>query len=115
MEIRYSQSAEPIAILRNSIAVNRMKKDEADFISVLAFGKTAENIDKFFKKGDLIAIQGHIQTGKYDKDGTTIYTTEVIIDRFHFTGGKKEESAEPQKYDPVGVSEVVEDDSDLPF
>jgi single-strand DNA-binding protein len=87
-EIRYSQSG--TAVLRNTVAVNRkFKRDEADFINILAFSKGAELIANHFNKGDEIAIEGHIQTGSYEKDGRKIYTTEVVVDNITFTNGKK--------------------------
>lgn len=93
LEVRMSQSS--MALLSFTVAVNRAFKKEgeekqSDFIMCKAFGKTAENIAKFFSKGALIAIEGRIQTGSYDKDGAKVYTTDVIVDQFHFTGEKKD-------------------------
>lgn len=79
---------------RFTIAVNRKYKNsdgkyDADFIGCIAFGKTAETISKFFNKGRLIAVSGHIQTGNYkDKDGKTVYTTDIMIDDFDFVESK---------------------------
>lgn len=120
-ELRHPQSG--MAILSNTVAVNRMKKDESDFISVKAFDKTAENINKFFGKGSLICIQGHIQTGKYtDKDNRTVYTTDVIIDRWDFTGERKNDTYAERMGDgitsPAGsaeFAEITDDDESLPF
>lgn len=87
-EIRYSQSN--LAISRFTLAVDRVGKDkEADFISCIAFGKTAELMEKYAPKGRKIAIQGHIQTGSYDaKDGHKVYTTDVIVERLEFCESK---------------------------
>ena len=98
-----------------TVAVDRKfsKEKETDFISCKAFGKTAENIAKFFGKGRLIIVEGRIQTGSYEKDGQKIYTTDVIVDSFHFTGEKKQESD-----NPGWVAEAIAnttDDSELPF
>jgi len=121
-DLRYSQASEPMAILSNSLAVGRKyKKDETDFINVKAFGKTAENINKFFSKGRLILIRGHIQTGSYEnKEGRKIYTTDVIIDDFEFTGEKKQEETtvneQPANYSSyANYVEGIEDDDSLPF
>lgn len=81
------------AIARTSIAVTRRFKNkdgvyEADFINVTAFGKTAEFLEKFFKKGDMIGIVGRITTGSYEKDGQRVYTTEVTIEEIEFVGGR---------------------------
>lgn len=82
-----------LIIARNSLAVNR-PAEGADFINIVAFGKTAETLGKYVKKGHRILIQGHIQTGSYDKEGKTVYTTDVVVDRFEFieSAPKKEES-----------------------
>ena len=80
-------------IVRFTLATNRkFKKDgqsDADFISCVAFGKMGNNICKYFHKGDLIYVNGHIQTGSYtNKDGNKVYTTDVIIDDWEFCGNK---------------------------
>lgn len=86
-ELRYSASG--TAVLRNTIAVNRkFKKDESDFISILAFQKTAELITNHINKGEQLGIEGHIQTGSYEKDGKKVYTTEVVVDNITFIGSK---------------------------
>jgi single-strand DNA-binding protein len=88
-ELRYSASG--TAVLRNSLAVNRkFKKDETDFINLLAFQKTAELMANHLNKGDQVGIEGHIQTGSYEKDGKKIYTTEVVVDNITFVGSRKD-------------------------
>ena len=83
---------------RFSIAVGRKYKDEngeykADFPSCVAFGKTAEFIDKYFKKGMAIGIRGRIQTGSYtNRDGQRVYTTEVIIEDQEFAESRNSSS-----------------------
>lgn len=69
-----------------SLAVPRRgKKDEADFVNCVAFGKTAETITKYLGKGRRISIVGALHTGSYDaKDGTKRYTTDVIVQEFGF-------------------------------
>jgi len=78
------------AVTRFTIAVDRYGKDAgADFIGCVAFDKSAEFIDKYFRKGMKIGITGHIRTGKYDnKDGKTVYTTDVVADRAEFVEKK---------------------------
>ena len=89
-DIRYSQGQNQTCIARFTLAVDRRRANadgqrEADFISCAAFGKTAESMDKYVKKGMRIAIGGHIQTGSYtNKDGARVYTTEVILDDLEF-------------------------------
>lgn len=74
------------AVTRLTLAVNRpFKKDEADFINCIAFGKTGEIIAQYLTKGRQLAVSGSIQTGSYEaKDGTRRYTTDVVIDSFDF-------------------------------
>ena len=65
------------------------KERETDFIRCKAFGHTAQFIDDYFKKGSMICITGRIQTGKYEnKNGDTVYTTDVVVDSAYFTGEK---------------------------
>ncbi|MGL5633887.1 MAG: single-stranded DNA-binding protein [Sarcina sp.] len=76
------------AVTRFTMAVNRpMKRDEADFISCIAFGKTGETIAQYLTKGRQLAITGNIRTGSYEKDGQMRYTTDVIVDSFEFISG----------------------------
>lgn len=78
------------SMCRFTIAINRYgKKDEADFISCVAFGKIAENISKYLTKGKEIAIVGSLRTGSFeDKEGNKRYTTDVFVDSFFFVGSK---------------------------
>lgn len=87
-DLKYTNNG--MAIADFSLAVDR-NKEETDFIRCKTFGKTAENIANFFKKGDLIAVNGSIQTGKYvNKDKKTVYTTDVVVDTFAFLQSKNE-------------------------
>ena len=87
-ELRYTNANVPFA--RFTIAVNREFNNqdgnrEADFINIIAWRKQAEVICNYFDKGNQIAIEGRIQTGSYDdKDGNKRYTTDVVLDQFHF-------------------------------
>jgi single-strand DNA-binding protein len=93
-----------------TLAVNRKVKDESDFISCKAFGKTAEILSQYVQKGQLIAIDGRIQTGSYEKEGNKIYTTDVIVTSFYFTGKGKDENKETN----VQSVQTIQDD-ELPF
>ncbi len=81
------------AVCKFTVAVNRkFKKDEADFINCIAFGKQAETIAQYMLKGSQISLCGHIQTGSYDaQDGTKRYTTDVVVEEFNFVGGSKKQ------------------------
>lgn len=96
-DIRYTQGAEPMAIARYTLAVDRRIKREgeaaADFISCVAFGKIAEVAEKYLNKGTKIIISGRLQTGSYtDRDGRKIYTTEVIVEDQEFAESKKSQN-----------------------
>lgn len=85
---------EETAYARFTLAVDRKKKDEADFISCVAFGKTAEFLLDHFKHGNKIAISGRIQTGSYtNRDGRKVYTTDVVAEECEFC--EKRELNEP--------------------
>lgn len=89
VEVRQGNNGKAFA--KVSVAVNRPGKDnEADFPRVTIFGTQAENLAKYQGKGSLIAIEGHITTGNYEKDGETIYTTDIIADRVEFLSWNKE-------------------------
>lgn len=78
-----------------TLAVPRMGSEEADFIRCVAFGKTADFMESYLEKGSRIAVTGRIQTGSYeDKDGKTVYTTEVIVERVDFADSKKNDEDE---------------------
>ena len=83
-EIRATEQG--LSIARFRMAVDRMKKEDgADFIPCVAFGKTAETIEKWFRKGNMITISGRVQTGSYTtKDGEKRATWEVVVERFDF-------------------------------
>ena len=96
-DIKYGQG-ENSCVARFSIAVNRRVKNkqgtyDADFISCVAFGKSGEFIEKYFKKGMAIGVTGRIQTGSYtNKDGQKIYTTDVIVEEIEFVESKNAKS-----------------------
>lgn len=92
LEIRQTQGG--TAVLKFTVAVDRGKDKQADFINCVAFGQTAEFISRYFSKGRMIAIEGNIHTGSYDKDGKTIYTFEVFVERVSFTGEQKSAQSE---------------------
>jgi len=113
-EVRYTEGAEPLAIARYSLAVNRRFKKEgqsdADFINCISFGKNAEFAEKYMKKGGMFAVVGRIQTGSYtNKDGIKVYTTDVAIEEQHFAESKGEKKVE-------GFVAIDDEDSQgLPF
>ena len=124
-ELRYTGSNVPYA--RFTIAVNRQFNNqdgnrEADFINIIVWRKQAEVICNYFDKGNQIAIEGRLQTGSYDaQDGSKRYTTDVVLDQFHFIEYKaqREDSRSsesnsnvtPYDYQETSINDVnVEDD-----
>ena len=119
LEIKTSGST---SILNFNVAVQRDFKDKdgnygADFINCVAFGKQAEFISNYFKKGSQIALVGRIQTGSYtNKENKTIYTTDVAIEKAEFVGSKAENtaSAKPKKSDDEFL-DIPDTLDDVPF
>ena len=73
------------SVVNFAIAVDRHDKNNStDFPRITVFGKQGENCMKYLKKGSIVGINGRLQTGSYEKDGITIYTTDVIADRVEF-------------------------------
>ena len=92
-EIRYSQGEKSTAVARFSLAVDRKFKQEgqptADFINCLAFGKRAEFLERYCKKGTKLVVEGSWQTGSYtNKDGVKVYTNECLIENCEFAESK---------------------------
>lgn len=123
-EIRYSDGGSSVA--RFSLAVDRRYKGEngptADFPSCVAFGKTAEFIEKYFSKGMRIGLQGRIQTGSYtNNDGVKVYTTDVIVENCEFVESKGAQASnnassdypEPGEDGFVNIPDDI--DEELPF
>lgn len=90
-ELRYTASNIPS--VRFTLAVNRPFENqsgqrEADFINIVVWRKQAENVKKYVTKGSLIAVEGRIQTGSYEKDAQRVYTTDVVADNVQFLESK---------------------------
>ena len=113
--VRYSEQT---AIATFTIAIDRPPRDgeerKADFPRITAFGKQAESIEKYLKKGQRVIVLGRIQTGSYeDKDGKKIFTTDVIASRVEFIDFATKKDDEEA---PSGSTESFEDvEDDIPF
>lgn len=139
-EVRYSQAAEPMAITRFTLAVNRrFKRDgeqDADFIPCVAFGKLGEFAGKYFQKGKMAIVVGRIQVRSWDDEaGQRRWVTEVVVDEMEFGESKAASDqnasaytppsapsqpkapAPSQNASPDGFYQIEEsvDDDDLPF
>lgn len=134
-ELKHTPNDIPVTSF--SIAVNRKfskssEERQADFINIVAWRNTADFICKYFKKGQMIAIEGSIQTRSYqDKDGNKRKAFEVVANNVHFTESKKDGSyssvptAKPtpksnMEFEPYSSGEdddfqTIESDDDLPF
>lgn len=81
---------EGLMIGKFTLAVDAGKDRQANFIKVTAFGKTAELICEHVKKGHRLLIEGHLQTGQYEKEGQKINTLDVILEQFTFIETKND-------------------------
>lgn len=109
-----TKSTKGLAIAKFVIAINDYVGGEVktSFINCTAFGKTAESIDKYFHKGDLILLSGRINQNKYtSKDGKSVSLIEVVVSEFMFTNAKKETKED----EPVPTDTDELTDEDLPF
>ena len=130
-EMRNSNGESNTAIARYTLAVDRRYKREgeagADFISCVAFGRSAEFAEKYFHQGLKVVVTGRIQTGSYtNRDGNKVYTTDVVVEDQELAESKaaaqrnREESSqerpEPMPVDENGFMTLPEDfDEELPF
>ena len=134
-EVRYTAGTQ-MAVCTFTVAIDRPVRaggeKQTDFPRVTVFGKQAENCERFLAKGRLVGVQGRLQTGSYtNKDGATVYTTDVVADRVEFLEwGDRPQSGQSQSYSrsqaegqatsqssdfdeaPAGFSAI---DEDIPF
>lgn len=124
-ELRYTTSN--MAVVKFTLAINRDTKNkqgeyETDFISCVAYNKTAELISKYLDKGSQLAVEGKIQTGSYEKDNKKIYTTDVVVERISFIDKKQEttqteivqKAMSDNPYENMG-QQIQMDNEGLPF
>ncbi len=126
-ELKTTQSG--ISVTSFSVAVNRPyrtgEEQQTDFINVVAWRKTAEFIAKYFKKGNMIGIEGSIQTRKYtDKNGNNRTAFEVVVNNAQIVESKRDSAASQGGEQPASFSNAGADDfsdlsdvsdDDLPF
>lgn len=123
-EVRYSAGDNSTTIARYTLAVDRKDREQgADFINIIAFGKSGEFAEKYLHKGTKILVTGRIQTGSYtNKDGQKVYTTDVVVEEQEFAESKNASnntSDNPSGRPPMandGFMNIPEGiDEDLPF
>ncbi len=128
-ELRQTPSG--VAVTRFTVAVERSfvkagEERKADFINVVAWRQTAEFVTRYFTKGSMIAVQGAIQTGSYEKDGVKRSTFEIVADNVSFCGSKSESGTSGAPRTPITSAPsfsngsvddfaAMADDDDLPF
>lgn len=127
-ELRQTPSG--VSVTRFTVAVDRgyVKAGEerkADFINVVAWRQTAEFVCRYFSKGSMIAVQGSIETSRYEKNGYTFYSSEINANNVSFCEGKKNDGQsnnssqnEPQATESTFNADdftALADDDDLPF
>ena len=116
-EVRYTQTNNTL-VASFSLAVNRrLKKDETDFINIVAWGKTGEFVNKYFKKGQQVGVIGRLQTRNWtDEQGSKHYITEVVAEEVYFADSKKDTSNNTDDNSFIPNFNVIDDeDYDLPF
>lgn len=97
-ELSYTPNSQT-AVCRFTLAVDRPRREGqdqgADFIRITVWGRQAENCDRYLAKGRQAAVLGRIQTGSYkNREGVTVYTTDVVADRVEFLGGNNQEATQ---------------------
>ena len=125
-EVRYTQGENSLCIASFTVALDRRNRNQdqtADFPNCVAFGKTAEFIEKYFRKGMRIGGTGRIQTRSYEnRNGEKVYVTEIVMEQAEFVESKsdsapKSNTAKPQN-DPLdGFMDIPDeiDEAELPF
>lgn len=122
-EVRYSRSANPVAVARYGLAVRKQYvkqgEAEADFFNIVAFGKAGEFAEKFFRKGQMVTVIGRLQTNSWeDQQGVKHTSIDIVVEEQHFAEGKKStsentsSSSEGSSWTPTPIAE---EDDDLPF
>jgi single-strand DNA-binding protein len=124
IELKTTQSG--ISVTSFDVAVNRKRADkdgnrQTDYFTCVAWRSSAEFLSKWFRKGDMIAVEGEMQTRKYtDKNGNNRTAYEILVDNAYFCGGKKNEQNNQQnvtQFTPPAQPPEFEEitDEDLPF
>ena len=127
VDVRYTQTNNTM-VANFTLAVNRRfvkegEERQADFINITAWGKTAEFVSKYFKKGQQVSVIGRIQTRTWDDDqGQKHYVTEVVAEEVYFADSKRENAPDEMSASTVnditntfGAQNVTTQKDDLPF
>ena len=135
-DVRYSQSANPVAVARYGLAVRRQfarqGEPDVDFFNIVSFGKAGEFAEKFFRKGQMVAVVGRLQVSTWEDQQKVKHTSvDVVAEEQHFAESRNSaesrgvsigspleqaQAAPPSMNSPVaGFTPTMEEDDDLPF
>ena len=116
-DVRYNPNTQ-VAVARFTIAIDSGYGDNkrTDFPSIVVFGKMAEVVEKYLKKGSQVAVQGRLQTGSYEKDGVRHYTIDIIASNIKFLGKPKQDSNDSSNREQSDIPEgFAMIDEEFPF
>ncbi len=113
------RTANDKAVVRTTLAVNRRFKSkdgerEADFVTIVIWGKLAETLVSYANKGSLLSLDGELRTRKYEKDGVTHYVTEVICQSFQLLESRTQRAMRENNVSE-DLADLVLDEEELPF
>lgn len=115
-EVRTLNSGDPVANFSIAVSERRKGEDHTTWFRCNAFGKTAEVVRDYVRKGSKVLVQGRIQTREYDKDGGKRTAWEVMVDRLSLESPKSDNSGSGEgfgnRYEP-GAD--LDDDGSIPF
>ena len=104
VELRYANNENQTPYCSFTLAVTReFDRDNADFIRCKAFGRTAEILDEYTRKGSMVIVRGRWETGSYEnKDGNTVYTNDCSVDRLELVGTRSDGDGDSKKDEKKG-------------
>lgn len=113
-ETRYTGGGEAVANFSLGVGWKTKNEDGTEWVRVSCFGKLAELVTEYCKKGKQVFVMGRLRTREYEKDGQKRYATEIVADRIQFLGGgeRQESGARPRAEATAGVGPM---DDDVPF
>ncbi len=119
-ELRTGAGDNAVTVCKFTLAVDRRNKDEqADFLSIVAFGKVGEICSKYLSKGRQVGIEGRIQTRSYEnKEGKKVNVFEIVAENVDFIGSRQDQAQTPapaQKQEPFALDTDTETNEDLPW
>lgn len=113
--LRYTSNTTPVASYTIAINNGYGDKQETDYINITTWGKSGEFVNKYFVKGQPIAVVGRLKNKNYESNGVKHYGMEVVTEEIEFVGYKKEEAKEETSEEEFTPSFILEDEDELPF